>query len=91
MRSRDLPKGRIYIPLDAIRRHGLTPEEIEQRRFDARYVALMKELVARTRELFAEGWPLTERVDAALRLDLQLFSRGGLAVLDAIEAMVTTR
>jgi squalene synthase HpnC len=85
--SRDLSKGRIYIPLDAIRRHGLTPEEIEQLHFDARYVALMKELVSRTRELFAEGWPLTERVNAALRVDLQLFSRGGLAVLDAIETM----
>ena len=26
-------------------------------------------------------------MDAALRVDLELFSRGGLAVLDAIEAM----
>ena len=42
-------------------RHGLSPEDIDARRFDARYVALMKELVARTRELFAEGVPLAEQ------------------------------
>jgi phytoene synthase len=56
------------------------------RRFDERYVALMKSLISRTRELFAAGLPLTQRVDSALRIDLELFSRGGLAVLDAIEA-----
>jgi 15-cis-phytoene synthase len=85
--SRDLDKGRIYIPLDALSRHGLQPEEVEARRFDARYAALMKGLLARTRALFAEGRPLIAAVDAALRVDLELFSRGGLAVLDAIEAI----
>ena len=84
--SRDLDKGRIYIPQDAIRRHGLSPQDIEARHFDERYVALMKELIARTRELFAEGAPLVSRVDAHLCVDLDLFGRGGLAVLDAIEA-----
>ena len=56
--SRDLEKGRLYIPLEALRRHGLSPEDIEARRFDERYVALMKDLIARTRALFAEGAPL---------------------------------
>jgi squalene synthase HpnC/squalene synthase HpnD len=84
--SRDLDKGRIYIPREAMRRHGLAPDEIEARHFDERYVALMKELLARTRVLFAQGAPLVSRVDARLRVDLDLFGRGGLAVLDAIEA-----
>lgn len=83
--SRDLEKGRIYIPLDAIAVHGLTERDIVSRRFDARYAALMKSLIARTRELFDAGFPLTRRVDGPLRIDLELFSRGGLAVLDAIE------
>ncbi len=47
----------------------------------------MKDLIARTRQLFAEGMPLADTVDSALRVDLELFSRGGLAVLDAIEAI----
>jgi len=85
--ARDLEKDRIYIPLDALTRHGLTEADLFAHRFDDRYVALMKELIARTRELFAAGRPLVERVDSELRVDIDLFSRGGLAVLDAIESI----
>jgi squalene synthase HpnC/squalene synthase HpnD len=85
--TRDLEKGRIYIPLEALAAHGLTEDDIVERRFDARYVSLMKELVARTRQLFAEGMPLARSVDSTLRVDIEMFSRGGLAVLDAIEAI----
>jgi squalene synthase HpnC len=85
--GRDLDKGRIYIPLEALAAHGLTEEDIVARRFDSRYVSLMKDLIARTRELFQEGMPLAGRVDSALRVDIEMFSRGGLAVLDSIEAI----
>ncbi len=83
--SRDLEKGRIYCPLEALAAHGLREADIVERRFDGRYVALMKSLIARTRELFAAGLPLMESVDASLRVDIELFSRGGLAILKAIE------
>jgi squalene synthase HpnC/squalene synthase HpnD len=85
--SRDLDIGRIYIPLDAAATQKLTENDIVARRFDDRYVRLMKDLMARTRKLFAEGMPLAETVDGQLSVDLEMFSRGGLAVLDAIEAM----
>jgi squalene synthase HpnC len=85
--SRDLEKGRIYIPLDAAAAQGLSENDIVERRFDERYVRLMKDLIARTRLLFAEGMPLAGMVDGRLSVDLEMFSRGGLAVLDAIEAM----
>jgi len=85
--SRDLEKGRIYIPLDAAASHGVQECDIVERRFGERYVRLMKDLIARTRSLFAEGMPLSKIVDARLSVDLEMFSRGGLAVLDAIEAM----
>ncbi len=84
--SRDLEKSRIYIPLEALAEHGLTESDIMTRRFDGRYVALMKSLIARTRTLFAAGMPLAGTVEPFLRVDLEMFSRGGLAVLDAIEA-----
>jgi phytoene synthase len=85
--TRDLEKGRIYIPIEALATHGLTEADIVQRRFDARYVSLMKELVARARQLFAEGMPLARSVDSRLRVDIEMFSQGGIAVLDAIEAI----
>ena len=83
--SRDLEKGRIYIPLDAARSLGLSEKDIVERRFDQRYVGLMQNLLARTRALFAEGMPLAKMVDKRLSIDLEMFSRGGLAVLEAIE------
>src|SRR5258707_11720280 len=85
--SRDLEKGRIYIPFDAAASHGLNENDIVERRFDERYVRLMKDLIARTRTLFAEGMPLAKRVEGKLSVDLEMFSRGGLAVLDSIQAM----
>jgi len=85
--SRDLEKGRIYIPLDVATAHGVTEDDIVERRFDQRYKNLMKDLIARTRALFAEGMPLPSKVSGKLSVDLEMFSRGGLAVLDAIEAM----
>lgn len=84
--SRDLEKGRIYIPLNMLAANNLTETDIVRRRFDERYVSLMKELIARTCGLFLSGLPLVEMVDGALRTDIELFSRGGLAVLDAIES-----
>lgn len=83
--SRDLEKGRIYVPLEALAAHRMTEADIVHKRFDARYVALMKSLIARTRELFAAGIPLNDTVAPFLRVDLEMFGRGGLAILDAIE------
>ena len=85
--SRDLEKGRIYIPLDHAAARGLTEKEIVGKKFDERYVELMKDLITRTRELFDQGLPLANMVDGKLSVDLEMFSRGGIAVLDAIETM----
>jgi squalene synthase HpnC/squalene synthase HpnD len=85
--SVDLDKGRIYIPLEELAAHNLRESDIVNRRFDPRYAALMKTLIRRTRDLFQTGLPLAQQVDGALRVDIELFSRGGLAILDAIETL----
>jgi squalene synthase HpnC/squalene synthase HpnD len=85
--SRDLEKGRIYIPLDAAAAHQVSEKDIVERRFDDNFVALMKSLVGKTRQLFAAGAPLVKMVDSRLSVDLELFSNGGVAVLNAIEKM----
>ena len=84
--SRDLEKGRMYVPLDVAGRHGVSEGAIVSRRFSREYVALMKDLIARTRMLFDAGLPLAQQVEGKLRIDLEMFSRGGIAVLDAIES-----
>jgi squalene synthase HpnC len=85
--DRDLEKGRIYIPLDLLRANGLSADDVLARRFDERFAGVMKELIVRTRALFAQGAPLARRVSAELRIDVELFTRGGLAVLDGIESI----
>ncbi|HYW66385.1 MAG TPA: squalene synthase HpnC [Candidatus Dormibacteraeota bacterium] len=85
--SRDLEMGRIYIPLDRAMAHGVTESDIVGKKFSEHYVSLMKELIEHTRELFDRGLPLSKMVQGKLSVDLEMFSRGGLAVLDAIETM----
>jgi squalene synthase HpnC len=85
--SADLSKDRIYIPLEELSRHDLTESDLFSRRFDKRFSDLMKGLVARTREMFLKGLPLAEKVERSLRIDIELFSQGGLAVLDAIDSI----
>lgn len=85
--GRDLERGRIYIPLELAAAHGVTEDDIVSKRFDSDYVELLKELITRTRALFAAGAPLAVRVSPEFRVDLELFNRGGCAVLDAIESM----
>jgi squalene synthase HpnC/squalene synthase HpnD len=84
--ARDLEKGRIYIPLDIAAAHGVREADIVERRFNESYADLMRDLIARTRLLFAKGMSLAAMVDSRLSIDLEMFSRGGIAVLDAIEA-----
>ena len=82
----DLLKDRVYLPLELLRRHGYTVDELFAHQFDPRFREVMKEAVDKARELFLTGLPLARMVDRRLSIDLELFSRGGLCVLDKIEA-----
>ena len=81
----DLLKDRVYIPLDAMARHGYTVEELFARRFTPAFREVMREIVGKARELFVAGLPLPGMVDRRLAIDLDLFSRGGMRVLEKIE------
>ena len=81
----DLLKDRIYIPLEVMERHGYTVEELFAHRFTPAFREVMREIVVKARELFTKGLPLPGMVDRRLALDIDLFSRGGMRVLDKIE------
>ncbi len=85
--ARDLERDRIYIPMDMLQAHDVSVEELLARKFSNRYAAMMKKLIVQTRDLFAAGGRLPELVAPELRVDIELFRRGGLAVLDSIEAI----
>jgi squalene synthase HpnC len=81
----DQKKDRVYLPLDLLAKHDYTVEELFAHRFDERFRAVMREAVDRARHLFLAGLPLTRMVNRRLAVDLELFSRGGMRVLDKIE------
>ena len=85
--SVDLEKDRVYMPLSVLRKHGCSVEDLFAGRETPAYQAAMREMVDYARELFVEGLPLIGMVDRRLALDLDLFSRGGMRVLDKIEAL----
>jgi squalene synthase HpnC len=81
----DWDKGRVYLPLESLRRFGVTESDIAQRRFTPQFRDLMRFEVERARQWFARGLPLINKVDRALAIDLELFTRGGQEILNAIE------
>ena len=81
----DFEKDRVYLPLDLFSKHGYTVEELVARRFTPAFQAVMREAVEVARNLFQQGLPLVKKVNRRLALDLELFSRGGLRVLEKIE------
>jgi squalene synthase HpnC len=83
----DLQKDRVYIPLEALSRHGSGVEEVFARRATPAFRAAMREVVDRAEGLFRRGLPLAGMVDRRLSLDLDLFSRGGLRVLQKIREL----
>jgi squalene synthase HpnC len=83
---RDLiERNRIYIPRESMARFGVTEEQIAAFRFDAKFGAMMKFEVERTRGLFDEGAGLLPLLDPVVRRQISLFEQGGRAVLGAIE------
>jgi squalene synthase HpnC len=83
--SVDWKKGRVYLPLEDLRRFGVSEDQIAAGRFNGQFRELMRFEVERAREWFRRGLPLIKMVNRTLALDLELFSRGGLAILRAIE------
>jgi squalene synthase HpnC len=84
--ARDLAIGRIYLPRADRARFGYTEEELRGLRFTPAFAELMKFEIERTRALFSLGRPLVPSLPPELAVDIDLFSRGGLAILEKIEA-----
>jgi squalene synthase HpnC len=83
--SVDLQKDRVYIPQSVMDRYGYRTEELFAGVEDDRFVGVMREVCAEARRKFLDGLPLISTVNRQLAIDLDLFSRGGLKILDKIE------
>jgi squalene synthase HpnC len=83
--ARDLAIGRVYLPEEDRRRFGYPEEDLEARRFTPAFAELLRFEVDRAKGFFDRGESLLPLLPREARVDVDLFIRGGRAVLRAIE------
>ena len=81
---RDYQMGRVYIPQEDMTRFGYSEQDLAAGVVNDRFRSLMRFQVDRAEALFRQGLPLQKLLHGRARLDIVLFSRGGMAVLAAI-------
>ena len=83
--ARDYEIGRIYLPQSDMDEYGVGEDVIERRAATPEFRRLMQFEVERTKDLFRRGYALVTRVIKPARIDIALFTAGGLSILKAIE------
>ncbi len=79
--------GRVYLPEQDRRQFGYGDEDLKARRFTPQFRELLRFEVNRTRDMFEKGRPLLPLIPSDVRVDIELFLEGGLAILRGIEAI----
>lgn len=83
----DLQKDRIYLPLEALERHGSSAADVQALQPTPAFRNALREGVDVAQRLFEQGLPLAGMLSPRLALDIALFSRGGMLVLDKIRGL----
>lgn len=84
--SRDLPRGRYYLPAGDCRRHGLDPHAPDTWPRHPNGTKLVADEVGWARALMLEGAPLVHAIPGRAGWELRLVVQGGLRILDKIAA-----
>jgi squalene synthase HpnC len=82
----DKERGRRYIPAESMDRFEVAEGQIEGRVFTPQFRAMIEDLVVRTRQMLHEGGAVSQKVDRELAVTVNLFRKGGDAILDGIVA-----
>jgi squalene synthase HpnC len=83
--KRDFAIGRVYLPGEDRARFGYSGGDLEAQRCTPQFRELMSFEVDRARGFFGRGAQLLPLLPHEARIDVDLFIRGGLAILKAIE------
>ncbi len=82
---RDRIAGRVYLPAEDMRRHGVREEMLDRPRASAEVRALVRDETDWARRCFATGRTLVAVAPRPLRPAIRLFVDGGVSLADAIE------
>ncbi len=83
--SLDHERGRIYIPAEVMQHYRYDEATLARGVEDESWRAMMRDLANRTWPLYQRGLELVPLVQGRLRLVIELFSRGGMTLLQRIE------
>jgi squalene synthase HpnC len=85
--ARDLDIGRVYLPREDRERFGYGDDDLHARKTTPAFLEIMRFQVDRARQFLVNGLPLVEQLPGRLQVDIELFARGGLTILDRIEGI----
>lgn len=85
--GRDWTNGRLYVPLEEMRRHGASEADLDAGTMTPEWISTMRRCVSRTHDLFALGRPVAGHVTGRLRFELRATWLGGVRILEKIEAL----
>ncbi|MEX0958993.1 MAG: squalene synthase HpnC [Burkholderiales bacterium] len=77
----DFRKNRIYLPLDEMRRFGVSEQHIADREANENWKALMAYQIERARKMLQSGAPLGRVLPGRLGLELRMIVMGGETIL----------
>lgn len=95
----DWDKNRVYLPRDAMLRHGIDERYIAARRGqadtrqardprqDAAWQSLMREQTGHARALLLQGYPLARALPGRIGFELRLVILGGLRILERLHTL----
>lgn len=85
--SVDIPRGRIYLPADSLRAHGVTEAQLQGLQITPATTALVSTNVAWAQALMLAGAPLVKKVPGRAGWELRLVVQGGLRIAEKIKQM----
>jgi squalene synthase HpnC len=85
--SVDYEKGRIYLPVEDLEKYEVSERDLANQNNSPQFREMMRFEVERARRWFDRGLPLVGKVSRQLAIDVELFSRGGQEILNAIERL----
>lgn len=83
--KRDRLAGRVYLPAEDMRRHGVEEGMLDSGRASPQLVSLLRAETAWARACLRRGLPLEKSAPPVLRPAVGMFVHGGFAIADAIE------
>jgi phytoene synthase len=81
----DFAKGRVYLPSDEMRAHGVSERHIAEKRCDAAWRELMRFECGRARAMLLAGMPLARSLPGRVGLEIRATVHGGLRILEKLE------